>query len=209
MTKGELIVASIKLMFDNGDVDLDPSKISANYDYQDRTKNIIESINRALYRIQTANKLPKKFLTINNKTSVSLATRLFSRYNLSALTNNEYYRIVSVAVENENGYSNNVDYRLENDTIVLPKITDGNVNYIVCYMPKIVELTYQTSDTDALSYPNEVLNIIPYFVKGDLYEDDDISSARYSRNIFEQYLEALPTPPETSIKKDILSVYSW
>lgn len=208
MTKGELIVASIKIMFDNGDVQLDSTDISNNLDYEDRTKNIIESINRGLHRVHSAGKIPNKYFTIDKTTSISLQTRQYSRYDLSKLIS-DYYLISSVAIEDDYGYSNNVEYRLENNIIVLPKITNSNVDYIISYMPKVKEISYKMNDTEVLDYPDEILNIIPYFVKADLYEDDDIASARYSRNIFEQYLSALPNPSESSTNREILSVYSW
>ena len=49
-TKGELIAACIKLMFDNDTNILDPENISDDPEYASRTANIIESINRALTR---------------------------------------------------------------------------------------------------------------------------------------------------------------
>jgi hypothetical protein len=51
-----------------------------------------------------------------------------------------------------------------------------------------LETTYGLKD--------KVLNIIPYFVKGELFEEDEANIALLSFNKFEQLLEQLPTPPK-------------
>ena len=58
MTKGELIVACLKLMYENDTEVLDPATISDEDDYKSKTVNICESINRALSEIAKADKLP-------------------------------------------------------------------------------------------------------------------------------------------------------
>ena len=61
MTKGELIVACIKVMFDDTEM-LDPETISDNPEYQSRTANIIESINRGFDEIAKIESYQRKHL---------------------------------------------------------------------------------------------------------------------------------------------------
>lgn len=41
-----------------------------------------------------------------------------------------------------------------------------------------------------------ILEIVPYFVKGDLYQEDDMGIAQSAFSVFEGYLNDLPTPPK-------------
>lgn len=200
MTKGELIVACIKLMYDNNTEQIDTLAISSNPNYTERTANIVESINRALYRILELGKIPKKTFIINDETTVISENVFYKRYELSTLIE-DYLFINSVSKQDIKGnYNANVSVRIEGtSTLVLP-LEAGTV-YIINYTPQIKEIDYMQSDTEVIDYPNYILSKIPYFVKADLYEEENPSMAHASRNIFENYIYQLPTNKESEIKE--------
>lgn len=201
MTKGELIVASIKLMFDNDTEHLDTDTISDNTNYISRTANIVESYNRAMNEIAKAGKLPKKTLTLDHK--IGTKGENYTRYNLDTLNilgfSKDVMQIVNVNYEGKANdypiYYTNVGFQLEgNNTLILPNITEGN--YIVTYRPKFTDrMTYSDTDNTILNYPSEILDIVPYFIKGELYEEDDPEKAVLSLNKFQKYLAELPSEP--------------
>jgi hypothetical protein len=192
-TKGELIVACIKLMFDNDNEELDPSSISDNPNYSNRTANIIESINRAITEIVKAKRLPKK--TVELDSTVGARGSYRTRFNLDTIViegfENDVYSIDNIAFESdeEDYYENNIAIKFEgNQTILLPTIDSGK--YIVSYSPKFkAYLKYSDADdTDIETIPDELVDIIPHFVKGELYEEDDPQIALLSTNKFFGYL---------------------
>lgn len=202
-TLGELKVACIKLMFDNDEQELMPDQISENADYHARTNNIIESINRALVRIASAGKLPLKTAYFD-KTQGERG-KYHTRYDLSFL---DVFDIVRITYENDDKgiYDTNIAIMREgNKTLVLKTINEGR--YIVSYKPKPPVFTYDDPDTKEIDLPNAIIEIIPYFVKGDLYETDDPDAAVLSRNLFEGYLSALPSEENDNITQ-VESYYS-
>lgn len=243
-TKGELIVACIKLMFDNDEQELDPTTISENADYHARTMNIIESINRAMLEIANNEKLPKK--TIELSCVEGDIGNYYVRYKLDTLVkegfSNDILKVKSIAYEKDNIYKNLTDYTEEGHNVfLLPKLAEiskyANLSsfpetgsqgklyialdtnkvyfwdknkyseetnldkygkYIITYSPRFVNrLTYDDPDTKELNIPEDLLDIVPYFVKGDLYETDDPNAAALARNLFHAYLSEIPSQNET------------
>lgn len=190
MTKGELIVACIKLMFDNDVEQLDATTISDITEYHSRTMNIVEVINRGFDEVAKARKLPRKTTTIN--VGDGDIGEYYTRFTLP----NDFFYVSNIAYESELNYDNNVEIKLEGENIlVLPTINEGK--YIITYFPKCTsQLSYNDPDTkEIVGIPDEDLRVIPYFVKAELFEDDDPSRATLSRNVFHQYLAEIPKTP--------------
>lgn len=69
-------------------------------------------------------------------------------------------------------------------TVVLPKMRfDGT--YTVIYTPYLERIKCTTSDFYEIPLPEPVASMIPYFIKGDLFVNDDADEAMEARNIFE------------------------
>lgn len=206
MTKGQLITACVKLMYDNDDVQIDPDTVSSESDYASRTVNIIESINRAFIRLSLLKKLPFKVFYIDENTESINKNKTFTRYNLSSLIDDysQYERISKESALGE--YNGNVSVRFEGENIVLPTLK-LNEQYIVDYQPELFRLTEEDLDTKEIPYSEKILSIVPYFVKADLYEEDNPNIADYSRNLFEQYAMALPSNDNNQIR-EIQSYYN-
>lgn len=207
MTKGELIVACIKLMFDNDTDRLDANIISDNADYIGRTNNIIEVINRGFDEVAKARKLPKKTLILVK--DMGEVGEYFTKFDLNEVSGeDDILYLTNVAYENGAIYDQNIEIKVEGESkLVLPTINEGR--YIVTYHPKYTkQLSYEDPDTKVIEdMPSEALRVIPYFVKAELYEDDDPSRATLSRNIFHQYLQEIPKTPHLKQTK-VKSVFS-
>lgn len=192
MTLGELKVACIKLMFDNDSIDVDPSNISNNAEYTMRTVNIVESINRALFRVANVGKLPKKTFTLDN--TIQKDEKYIRRYNLDTIKidgfDNDCLYVEGIVYQNVYKYTPNVDIIIEgNNTLVLPAIDEGK--YIITYSPNHRSIPIYEDDETKLDIPDYILNIVPFYVKGDLFEDDDAEVAIMATNKFERYLSEL------------------
>lgn len=191
MTLGELKTACIKLMFDNDVAVVDPDTISEDADYTARTVNIVESINRAISEIAKAEQLPKKTVTLTT-TDGTIGT-YYTRYDLDTIVisgfTNDVMKVKKVTYEYEADYDTNVSIRTEgNNILVLPLLEQGV--YIVTYCPTYAtRFTYDTADTTVITdIADDLLDIIPYFVKGDLYEEENPQQALLATNKFHSYL---------------------
>lgn len=196
-TKGELIVACLKQMFVNDGQLLDTETISQNTEYSSYTVNIIESINRAINEIAKADRLPKKSFDLT-KYDGNKGTYL-TRYDLT-LYASDLYKIKKVVYETEDMQIPNVSIRFDSENIlVLPTITDGK--YIITYSPSYSNrLTYLDIDTKEIGIPEDLIDIIPYFVKGELFQEEDTDKALLSMNQFFAFLGNQPTKTETQSK---------
>ncbi len=205
-TKGELITACVKLMYDNDTEMIDTTTVSENPEYSSRTVNIIESINRAFSEVAKAEYLPKKKIIIDLDVEFVEKDEYYTKYDLSKLAD-DIYKINNITFQDGARYYSNIGIRLEGEyTLVLKTVSSGK--YIVTYNPMFSErLSYEMPDTqEILTVPEDIIDIVPYFVKGDLYEDDDPDTALMSTNKFHSYLANRPRQGFTQTK--IKTVYS-
>ena len=101
----------------------------------------------------------------------------------------------------------------EGNYLVLNSIKDGET-YTVIYKPTIPRINSATSNDydfsnneDGAYIPDSIAAIIPYYVKGDLFRDDEPNEASESRNWFEQALDEIAYKP-TSKSNTVLSVFN-
>ncbi len=193
MTKGELIVSCLKLI-ENAQTELDSTTISSDPNYLDYTRSIVESINRGLNEVAKMRKLPKKVVIIDY--TLGDIYEYYTRYDLDSIVvdgfKNDVLGIINIVYENGPVFDFNVAPRMEgNNVLVLPRIVAGK--YIITYNPRFIDrLSYEDEDTKEINIPNEILDIIPYFVKAELFEEEEADKAVLARNIFHQYLMELP-----------------
>lgn len=261
MTKGELIVACLKLMFENDDVsfyeddnddttnEVNVTNISGDLDYKSKTANIIESINRALSEIAKADKFPFFVKTIdaffigqyktynqvpeinaNDETYIRVLNSIYKwdsnigAYVKVALPLYFYYTLdsdifkvigVNYEINDEYYYQNNdVSVRYNASNLMLLRRERGN--YIINYTPKFKRLSYSDDDDSDITFadtnntliPDYILDIVPYFVKGDLYEEDEPQMAILATNKFYQLLDEIVNPYQRQTQTKVDTRYT-
>lgn len=88
------------------------------------------------------------------------------------------------------GYGNAEDWSLEGDTVLcLP----GNVTgeYTVWYAAYPKRITASTEDSEELELPEEAAALVPLYMAGELYKEDELAMATVFRNEFEDGLAKL------------------
>lgn len=204
ITKGQLIVNCIKLLAENMGQDIDATIVSSLDEYKDRTTVIVQSINRAFHRLEHLKKLP-------NLTKIIAFDEKKQNYELD-LTSEDYSDIYIIKkIVYVDRYGNYIDfnnYYLNEGLLILPKLEYGE-KFIVQYQPKFVDIKETDEvkyfDTDVINYPETITSIIPYFVKAELFEEDNAQLAVLSMNRFETYAAGLPTQDYKNAK--IIDVY--
>ena len=189
MTIGEIKIAALKLMFANYAEDLaatneDIGQLMQNENYASYLLNMPESINRAVAFIHAMGKVPPKTFYLED--SMGLRDDYgFDRFNLAALIP-DYERFVRLDKEYFGSYITSVPYRIENGNLLLPASRVGL--FIVRYQPRLEQYTTATNNETELELDGYLANIIPYYIKGDLYQDDEPNLAIEARATFERML---------------------
>lgn len=206
MTVGEIKKNALAIMFANYETDLANVDVDTLTDeeYTKYTVNMNACINRALKRIERACVLPNKTIVINKATAGEIGTYL-ARYNLASLTN-DMGIVQRVSKEDGYGrYSPCVDFCMEGDIIILPALAKSDT-YRVMYQPKVKRLALTAVSSTEIDIPDEVAEIIPYFIKAELYEEDEPSMAANARNIFEATLDSLRRD-EYEVQTSVANIY--
>lgn len=189
MKLGELKISCMKLIeVQQEDTQLESLNEDIKY-------NAIESINRAINRIIALGKYPKKSFRINN--TVGDKGLKYTRYAITELIE-DFYLIDKVTyLDQETDFATElITFNFEDDyTLVLPTISTGE--YIIRYTPLPQVFTYETNDEIELVLPRHIAEYIPYFVKAEIYEEEQPNIAALSRNIFENYILGLMTNKDT------------
>ena len=184
----DIIVESLKLMFASYDRDLELASIDtlkADSAFRDYIYNMPPAINRA-------------FAIIENKSVLQEITQSYDA------TNTQRWVNVSVPEELESsdgvlgGYLARIDYRVlhhgvkvaftdilgrNDEGVLLPSIVGGE-RYDVYYSPKIHRVSSTTSEDTNIPIPDSIASLIPYYVKSELYREEDASEADVARAWF-------------------------
>lgn len=206
MTLGELKIAILKLISNtNDDLTVDNLiELESDDNYNTILKNCRESINRALTRLLTEKKIPYATLYITPETNVSLQVNNTNRYKLKDLSN-DINTIINVIYEDTDGNSvGRNQLRVEGEYLVLPNLTKGI--YIVVYLPNIT-IKADMSNNEEINIPEHICSLIPYFVKADLYEEDEPNLAMASRNYFESAIAELKTNEDNDRQSYVRTIF--
>lgn len=201
MKLGEIKIEALKLMFANYNADIDIDKLIDLYDdenYGYFLVNMNGSINRCFSALEEKLVLPSKSIKLDNSQAELFCGKM--RFNLSSMLN-DYFAIDRVIYENEYGeYNGNINFEMEGNVLVLPEIKNKEY-YRLLYKPTIKRVDANTEETTEIDIPNSIASNIPYFIKGDLYREDEPNEASEARNWFEQAMTELHSKQDTNMNK--------
>ncbi len=198
MKLGDIKIEALKLMFvdfvtDYGAEDI--TSLSTDETCKDYLANMPGAINRCFADLERRGAVPTRSLTLGEEgRSVRFGN---VRYELRAIAP-DYQRIERVVKEYADGrYNGSYEYRLEGGTLILaaPNIrtyTEEGVEkseeceiYTLIYRPALPRITRDTNDEEEIALPDSIANLIPYYVKGDLYRMDEPDEASEARSWYE------------------------
>ena len=186
MTLAEIKIQALKLMFASYEY-IVAENIADYYDdtnLNDYLYKMNDSINRCFDRLLSDELAPKKVVDLDDLTTEDDGNYI----TLDLTTITDFYEIDRVIYTYNGYYESNCEYLLEGDTLFL---TSKNGTYKLVYTKTMPYIDDSVADTETIDLPNEVLRLIPYFIKGELYEEDDANLAANAMNIFEGRLLTL------------------
>lgn len=186
MKLGEIKIEALKLMFVNYNTPMeieDIPKLEQEENYGSYLVNMPGSINRCFSSLEEKGALPSKSIKLEN----GEVDGKFVRYDLEAIE--DFLAIDRLIYQNSNGdYNGNYDYQLESNILVMPIIT-AHESYRLLYKSKLQRITALTDNDTILPIPDNIASSIPYFIKGDLYRDDEPNEASEARNWYESSVD--------------------
>lgn len=219
MTYGEIKIESLKLMFVNAQdvISEEWLEIYENDEtYRSYLDNMRGAINRCFAAIEEKRVLPVRSKSLSVEEGA--ASGAFIRFDLSSLLG-DYFDLDRVVMETDNGeYVADCDYRREGDVLVLPvsytlnKDThereyyfDG-ITYTAIYKPRIQRIGFGADKDSKIDVPEQIAAYIPYYVKGELFRDDEPNEAAEAMNQFEQRMSEIA---ERTVSKSnqVTSIY--
>ena len=207
MTYGEIKIEALRLMFASNGTDIHPDDLSVyeqDESYRFYLIGMPESLNRCFSRIEERRVLPDRTRALRREEgSIGGA---FIRFDLDSLIP-DLFDIERVVYEDGEGeYNGSAPYEREGNTLVLPIFDDG-VSYSVVYKPSIKRVRSFTESSAELGIPEGIASIIPYYLKGDLFRDDEPDEANEARLWFEQALDEIGMKRD-KVQGHVKSVYS-
>lgn len=188
MKLGEIELEALKLMFVEIGYNNDTNqleKLALNENYQDYIYNMPGAINRCFSILEEKRVLPTKRLDLSRD---DMGNKGVLRYDLGKIK--DFFDIDRIVYENDNGeYVASCDYQRAGNEIVLPPI-NVEERYTILYKPRLERITSSTKYDYDLPVPDHIAAHIPYFIKGDLYRDDEPNEASEARNWFEAAIES-------------------
>ena len=191
MKLGEIKLEALRIMNINNDSVLSLDKIST-YSSEARyarfLNNMTNSINRAIDIINHKKIIPEKTFDMS-KMDVKEGV-INNRYSLLVL--DDFISVSRIVYEDEkSGYREKVPFEREgNNLVVSNKYLPESL--ILLYNPKVNSISEESSNNDELiDLPDELARLIPYFIKFDLYQEDEPNIAVAAKSVFEQGIENL------------------
>ena len=200
MKLGDLKISALKLMFANYEDEITGMSIdtlSANENYGSYLVNMNESVNRALDKITASKVLPNKVVRLKESDSTPASTGNV-RFDLGSIIE-DFYSVGSIFYFGELGAILQPTFVYAARQIFISEdLADG---VYVDYFPKVDHISLTAGDNLELDIPDYIASYIPYFIKSDLFEEDEPSAAQEARAIFERHMLQLAAEAKEGARK--------
>lgn len=200
MKLGEIKIEALKLMFASYERDFAVSDLKtdeASDTYRDYLINMPGAINRAFAIIENKGVLPVNRYELMNTEEIKVGTA----FDMSVVE--DFFSVERVIFEGAHGeYVPQYPYLLEGTVIRFPDTLADGEKYTVLYRPRIKRETNNDAEVDV---PDYIAVYIPYFIKGELYREEEPGEASEAHNLFMKALDELM--PESAGGGSVTTVF--
>jgi hypothetical protein len=203
MTIGEIKIQALKLMFVSYSDDLSPENLidlEGQENYRPYLVNMNGAIDRCISDIERRCVVPTKTMDLipQEESAEGYQTRI-------EITAPDFYEIERISKESLYEYDGEHPFDREGNTILLADF-DKNAIYRMLYYPRIKRTATQ-NDIEQIDLPEDIAAVVAYYVKGDLFREDEPNEASEARNWYESAMQMIQKPRISKINK-VRSVYS-
>lgn len=160
-------------------------QLKENSNYSDYLASMPGAINRCFSSLESKGVVPSKSYDLDIAKAKTRGSRLM--FDLSEIE--DLGRIDRIAFYSDYGEIECCDYSHEGDSRILLENKHGV--YVVVYTPVIPRITQITDDAKKIALPEDVAELIPYFVKSEILRIENEAEAAASRNVYEGMTEEL------------------
>lgn len=207
MKLGEIKLEALKIMNINNDSVLlveHMDSILGEKRYAKYLNNMFNCINKAIDIINHKKVLPQKRIELLEVPITK--NKINNRYNISGIE--DFLSVARIVYEDDKTYCERVPYGREGEHIVISSKFSPEYLALI-YDSKIPNITGEITDKDEVPFlKDELARLIPYYIKFELYQEDEPDLALTSRNTFDQGIESLREIDDSQEEFIIEKVYS-
>ena len=190
MKLGDIKLEALKLMFTNYNEDIGIEQLQnllGDEMYGNYLIAMTGSINRCFADLETRGVLPIKTFILPGGTLDEKGRSL--KFNLKELIL-DFLTLERLVYETNSCKYDDEDiaFRTAGDSLLLPWFDGSTETYTVIYRPRIQRIFPYTSDETELDIPDYIAEFIPYWIKGELFRDDEPNEAGEARNWYESHM---------------------
>ncbi|MBE6588824.1 MAG: hypothetical protein E7643_01475 [Ruminococcaceae bacterium] len=188
MKIGEIKIEALRLMFASvGDLDAtEVADMEGDREVGAYLRAMPGSINRALSDLEMRRALPLSRHVIAFG-DWERKGEIF-RMELSKIP--QIYEAVRLSHEDGETYGGELPFTVEGDVLTVRGLGEGE-EVILLYRPRISRIAAWENEGELAGVPEEIAALIPYFIKGELFREDEPNEAGEARNWYEAALERL------------------
>ena len=207
MKLGEVKLEALRIMNINNDNPLFLENIETIYGekrYAKFLNNMLNAINKAIDIINHKKVLPKNSIELS-KILIN-ESKLNNRFDLTKI--DDYFAIDKIVYEDNFNYYPKVSFEKEGNKIVISnKYNPIYLNMI--YFSKVPSVSDDLSDNEEIPYlKDEFARLIPYYIKFELYQEDEPNLALTAKNTFDNGIELLRIYEDEFESISIENIYS-
>jgi hypothetical protein len=209
MKLGDMKIEALKLMFASEETEFCVEtlhQLMLDEEYRVYLSNMPGAINRAFSVIEEKRILPVRSFAPH--TADGAKRGLYWVFDLSRIS--DFGKLERVVREGDDGsYDSHFSYHREGNDLLLPCPLHYE-RYRILYRPRLARVTLGTNNETEIDHlPDNIAVHIPYFIKGELYRDDEPNEAAEARNWFEAAMDELKRGADTVGHQAVVrSVYS-
>lgn len=179
----EIKIEALKLMFASYDNDYEANAIENNEQFKDYLINMPGSINRCFAVLENKGVLPLGVHKVNGSSDTTDG--------VSVDMNEKFLDVERVSYQGKYGDRHpSFPYIRDGNVIYLEGIFQGD-SYTIYYRPCISRAWTDDTELSDLGIPDRIAALIPYFIKGDLFREEDAAEASNARAWFEGAMDEL------------------
>ncbi len=209
MKLGEIKLEALKLMWTNYNEDIGIEQLPdlmGSERYGDYLVAMTGSINRCFADLETRGILPVKRAMLPPPPLEKRGQTV--SYDLGELIG-DYLSAVRLLYETGGSVYEDPDIheRMAEDVLYLPWFDGEQEAYRVIYCPRLPQIFPYTDDGIELPIPDRIAAFIPYWIKGELYLEEEPNEAGEARNWYEAQMSAVASVSSRR-RGSVRSVYS-
>lgn len=198
MTLGEIKVETLKLLFANGENEIQPidnvgngsamtlGDAALDNQFRDYLLKIPGAINRCYAELEAEKVVPAKRLVLLSFAEENAANMEIDLDEVSGLT--DYDDIQRLTVRNGMEYDAYAQYELEGKVLILPFVRKGDTVTMI-YYHALARITSTTGADTVIGLPDKIAALIPYYCKFDIYREDNATEADKAYQVFRAGIE--------------------